>query len=109
MNRKLTDTELEIAAKKMILLRWDNYGDPINMLCKIANKWTDILPIDLNYSFTAADVAKMMALLKQCRLSFKPSTDSQIDKRSYEILESICMDKYKDDAFIEQLRKRLDS
>ena len=109
MNKKLSEAELEIAAKKMILLRWDNYGDPFNMLCKIANKWTDILPIELNYSFTAADVAKMMALLKQCRLNFKPSTDNQIDKRSYEILELICTEKYKDDAFVEQLRKRLDS
>ena len=109
MNQNLTKKQLEVSAQKMILLRWDKYGDPINMLYKIANKWSDILPGHINYSFTAADVAKMMALLKQCRLNYKHSTDSLIDKRAYEILELISKEKYKDDLFIEQIRKRLDS
>ena len=100
------NNKIEKKAQEMILKKFNEYGDPIDMLCNIARKWTSRLPKNIDYSFSAADIALMMSDLKTCRLDYKNKEDSVIDKVAYDILAQICKGSYHDKEFTINVKTR---
>jgi len=84
----MDDSKIEEEARRLVDGdRQDAYGPPEENLFMIARFWTFYLGTQINWGFTAKQVAEMMVLLKLARNASGPThRDNYVDMIGYTII-----------------------